>query len=157
MIDILCIFAKIKKCIMIDISNYFCNNLDCKHYGLRNQGNIVKTGTYKVQGVKRQMLQCNVCKERFSETKNTIFFRSHYPPETIRKIINCTSEGNGVRATGRMLELSKDGVNKIVLKAGEHCQAVLSNLLNSLHLEECQLDELWTFVQKKKLFQKKTL
>jgi len=157
MIDILYIFAKIKKYIMIDISNYFCNNPDCKHYGLRNQGNIVKTGTYQVKGVKRQMLQCNVCTERFSETKNTVFFHSHYSPDTIRKIINCTSEGNGVRATARMLELSKDGVNKIVFKAGEHCQAVLSDLLNSLHLEECQLDELWTFVQKKKLFQKKTL
>jgi len=26
---------------MIDISHYFCPNPDCKHYGLRNQGNIV--------------------------------------------------------------------------------------------------------------------
>lgn len=141
---------------MVDIKNYFCPNPDCKHYGLRNQGNIVKSGTYNVKGEKKQMLQCNVCKERFSETRNTVFFHSHYPTDTIRKIINCTSEGNGVRATARMLELSKDGVNKIVLKAGEHCHMVLSSLLVSLHLEECQMDELWTFVQKKKLFQKRT-
>lgn len=140
---------------MIDISNYFCPNPDCKHYGLRNQGNIVKSGTYNVQGEKRQMLKCNVCKERFSETKNTVFFHSHYSAETIRRIINCTAEGNGVRATARILELSKDGVNKIILIAGKHCQFVLSSLLNSLHLEECQLDELWTFVQKKKLFPKR--
>jgi len=137
---------------MVDIKEYFCTNPDCKHYGLRNQGNIVKSGTYNVKGKKKQMLQCNLCKERFSETRNTIFFHSHYPAETIRKIINCTAEGNGVRATARLLELSKDGVNKVVLKAGEHSQAVLSSLLTSLHLEECQLDELWTFVQKKKLF-----
>ncbi|MBA7591636.1 hypothetical protein ES708_33796 [subsurface metagenome] len=140
---------------MIDISNYFCPNPDCKYYGLRNQGNIVKAGTYNVHIEKRQMLKCNVCKERFSETRNTVFFHSHYSAEIIRQIINCTAEGNGVRATARILELSKDGVNKIILKAGEHCQFVLSSLLNSLHLEECQLDELWTFVQKKKLFPKK--
>jgi len=141
---------------MIDISHYFCPNPDCKHYGLRNQGNIVKAGTYTVQSEKKQMLICNVCKERFSETRNTVFFHSHYSAGTIRNIINCTAEGNGVRATARILELSKDGVNKIVFKAGEHCQMVLSSLLNSLHLEECQLDELWTFVQKKKLLPKKT-
>ena len=141
---------------MIDINNFFCINPDCKHYGLRNQKNIVKAGTYKVKGEKKQMLQCNLCKQRFSETRNTVFFRSHYTASTIRQIILCTSEGNGVRATGRILELSKDGVNKIVLKAGKHSQMVLFNLLNSLHLEECQLDELWTFIQKKKLFQKKT-
>lgn len=140
---------------MVDIENYFCPNPDCKHYGLRNQKNIVKAGTYTVKGEKKQMLQCKTCKERFSETRNTIFFHSHYSAETIRKIINCTAEGNGVRATARMLELSKDGVNKVVLKAGEHCQMVLSSLLTSLHLEECQLDELWTFVQKKKPLPKK--
>jgi transposase-like protein len=140
---------------MVDIKNYYCPNRDCKHYGLRNQENIVKSGTYPVNGEKKQMLQCKVCKERFSETRNTIFFHSHYSSETIRQIINCTSEGNGVRATARMLELSKDGVNKIVIKAGEHCQMVLSSLLTSMHLEECQLDELWTFVQKKNLFPKK--
>jgi transposase-like protein len=140
---------------MIDIKEYFCQNPNCKHFGLRNQGNIVKSGIYAVKGEKKQMLQCNLCKERFSETRNTIFFHSHYSSETIRKIINCTAEGNGVRATARILELSKDGVNKVVLKAGEHSQKVLSSLLTSLHLEECQLDELWTFVQKKKLFPKK--
>lgn len=141
---------------MVDLHNYFCPNPDCKHYGLRNQGNIVKSGTYSVKGEKKQMLQCNVCKERFSETRNTVFFHSHYTSDTIKQIINCTAEGNGVRATARMLELSKDGVNKIVLKAGDHCKMVLASLLTSLHLEECQLDELWTFVQKKTLFPKKT-
>ena len=100
------------------------------------------------------MLKCNICNEHFSETRNTVFFHSHYSAETIRQIIKCTAEGNGVRATARILELSKDGVNKIVLKAGEHSQMVLSSLLTSLYLEECQLDELWTFVQKKKLFPK---
>lgn len=141
---------------MVQISDYFCDNPDCKHFGLRNQGNIVKAGTYSTKVVKRQMLKCTLCGNRFSETKNTIFFHSHYSPETIRQIINCTAEGNGVRATARILELSKDGVNKIVLKAGKHCHLILSDLLKSLHLEECQLDELWTFVQKKKLFQKRT-
>ena len=71
------------------------------------------------------------------------------------QIIRSTIEGNGVRSTARILGLSKDGVNKITLKLGEHCQHILSNLLHSLHLEECQLDELWSFVNKKKLFQKK--
>ena len=102
------------------------------------------------------MLKCKICNTRFSETRNTVFFNSHYSDENIRKIISCTIEGNGVRSTARILELSKDGVNKVVLKTGTHCQNVLSNLLHTLHLNECQLDELWSFVNKKKLFPKKT-
>lgn len=141
---------------MCDITNQFCNNENCKSYGLRNQNNIVKSGTYTTSNEeKRQMLKCNICNKRFSETKNTIFFRSHYSSATIQKIISCTVEGNGVRSTARILNISKDGVNKIVLKAGKHAHKVLADLLHSLHLEECQLDELWSFVQKKKLFPKK--
>lgn len=60
-----------------------------------------------------------------------------------------------VYALRRILGLSKDGVNKVILKAGEHAHRVLSDLLHSLHLDECQLDELWSFINKKKLFQKK--
>ena len=41
---------------MVDIKEYFCTNPDCKHYGLLNQGNIVKSGTYKVKGKKKQIL-----------------------------------------------------------------------------------------------------
>lgn len=135
---------------MLAIEKYFCTNEDCSQFGLRGKGNIVKCGTYGKH--KTQLLQCNVCKKRFSENRNTVFFDSKYSPETIRLIIQCVAEGNGVRSTARILNLSKDSVNRIIMKAGHHCQLTLSNLLQSLHLDQCQLDELWSFVQKKELF-----
>jgi len=49
------------------------------------------------------------------------------------------------------LDLNKDRVNQIVLKAGSYADMMLSNLLHSLHLNECQMDELWSFVNKKTL------
>jgi transposase-like protein len=137
---------------MLEIKEYFCPNDVCKHYGLRGMCNIVKAGTYtkKASLEKRQMLKCNVCGQRFSETQNTIFAGCHYSDKTINSIIVCIAEGNGVRATSRILGLSKDRVNQIVLKAGKHADMMLANLLRSLHLNECQLDELWSFVNKKK-------
>jgi hypothetical protein len=45
--------------------------------------------------------------------------------------------------------LDKDTVNRVILRAGEHCANVLSCLLASLKLTEAQLDELWTFVKKR--------
>jgi transposase-like protein len=134
---------------MIEKENYYCVNEKCKNYGVRNQGNIIKAGTYGKGERKKQMFKCKVCGKRFSETRNTIFFNSNYTPRTIRQIISCVAEGNGVRATARILELDKNAVNGIILKAGKHCELVLSNLIRSLHLEECQMDELWTFVKKK--------
>jgi transposase-like protein len=137
---------------MLDIKEYFCPNDKCKHYGSRNSGNLVKAGIYKKKssGETRQMLKCRVCGHRFSETQSTIFAYCRYSDQTISNIIGCISEGNGIRSTARMLGLGKDGVNKIVLKAGNHAEKVLADLLHSLHLTECQMDELWTFVKKKK-------
>jgi len=137
---------------MLEIKEYFCPNVHCQHYGIREAGNLVKSGTYdrKFSGETKQMFKCKVCGYRFSETQSTIFAGCHYGEETIRKIITCIAEGNGIRATARINGLSKDSVNKIVLKAGIHAQKMLSNLLRSLHLNECQMDELWSFVQKKK-------
>jgi transposase-like protein len=136
---------------MLDINEYFCSHIACKSYGLRGAGNIVKAGTYtkKFSGETKQMFKCNICGKRFSETQSTIFAGSHYSDKTINSIIVCTAEGNGVRATARILGLNKDRVNSIVLKAGNHADMMLSSLLRSLHLNECQMDELWSFVNKK--------
>lgn len=70
---------------MISISDYFCPNKNCKCYGLRGQGNLVKAGTYKNHGVKRQMLKCKIFQHSFSETRNTIFFGSRYRYAVWRK------------------------------------------------------------------------
>ena len=136
---------------MLDIKEYFCPHSACKYYGLRGSGNLVKAGTYtrKASKEKKQMLKCHVCGTRFSETQSTIFAGSHYSDQTIKSIIVCTAEGNGVRSTARILNLNKDRVNHIVLKAGAYAEMMLLNLLRSLHLNECQLDELWSFVNKK--------
>jgi len=139
---------------MVQIENYFCINKNCKMYGLKKQSNIVKAGTYGSGERGKQILKCNICNQRFSETRNTIFFNSNYTPRTIRLIISCVAEGNGVRSTARILELDKNAVNNVILKAGEHCEIILSDLLKSLHLEECQLDELWSFVRKKNSMRK---
>ena len=136
---------------MLENKDYFCPDTFCKCYGLRGMGNLVKAGTYtkKSSGETRQLLKCNVCGHIFSETRGTLFAGSHYSDEIIKSIIVCTAEGNGVRATARILGLSKDRVNQIVLKAGTYAEMMFSNLLCSLHLNECQMDELWSFVHKK--------
>ncbi|MCD6211759.1 MAG: IS1 family transposase [Sulfurovum sp.] len=78
-------------------------------------------------------------------------FGLHLSAETIQQIIHHAAEGVGVRATARLLGLDKDTVNRVILRAGEHCAHVLSGLLISLKLTEVQLDELWTFIKKRKV------
>jgi hypothetical protein len=63
--------------------------------------------------------------------------------------VRALAEGNSLRGTGRIVNVDKDTVCEWLDKAGRHCRAVTTYLFNNLHISECQLDELWSFVYKK--------
>ena len=139
---------------MADIENAFCPNTKCKDYGLRNHGNIGYRGKYG-KDKNRDLLYCRTCGRRFAPTRATAFFGLHLSDEQIEQIIHHAAEGVGVRATSRLLNMNKDTVNRVILRAGEHCEMVLSSLLHSLKLKETQLDELWAFVKKRRILAQK--
>jgi hypothetical protein len=65
-------------------------------------------------------------------------------------VIACLAEGNGVRATARIKKVDKDTVSAWLDRASQHVKAVSRYLMVNLHFEAVQLDEFWSFVQKKK-------
>lgn len=133
---------------MLELSQYFCPNSQCKDYGVLSQGNIALRGKYGKDHT-RELLYCRTCGKRFAASHASALFGLHLPSKTISDIIHHAAEGTGVRATARLLELDKDTVNRVILRVGEHCATVLSRLLASLEMTEVQLDELWTFVKKR--------
>ena len=132
----------------MDISQCYCPNKECEDYGKKGQGNIVRYDTYGKH--KTKLLRCRTCKTRFSERRNTVFFGLRLDEESIESVVRCLAEGNSIRATARIMGIDKDTVYRIFERASRHCQKVLNQLLKDLHLEECQLDELWSFVKKRR-------
>ncbi len=59
------------------------------------------------------------------------------------------AEGNSIRATGRIVQIDKDTVCDWLDRAALHCRLVVLYLWSQLHVTECQLDELWSFVHTK--------
>lgn len=139
----------------MDVSQAFCPNKLCKDYALRGVGNVGVRGWYG-KDKDRRLLYCRSCSKRFAQTHCGALFGLHLPAETVGQIIRHTAEGVGVRATARLLGLDKDTVNRAIVRVGEHCATVLSSLLSSLQLTEAQMDELWTFVKKRHLLERKT-
>ena len=105
---------------MTELSRFFCPNQKCKDYGSRGHGNITTSTRYGKAST--LLLRCKTCNQRFSENRNTIFMNSNYSKETIQTIILAVAESNSVRGTARIFKLDKDGVNRVVLKAGAHCK-----------------------------------
>jgi hypothetical protein len=63
------------------------------------------------------------------------------------QVIRCLIEGNGTKATGRIVGCIKDTVTNVIKRVGNHFDAISKVMIDNCHLEECQLDELRSFIQ----------
>ena len=136
----------------IQTNHIFCPTPGCRGHnvlGPHPDHWIVGAGTYNVKGEKRQMYRCNWCEQRFSETHGTVFYGLKTPHETVYRAIHCLCENMGIRATARVFNVKPDTILLWLRRAGEHSQKVSEYLMRNLHVEQVQLDELWTFVFKK--------
>jgi len=54
-----------------------------------------------------------------------------------------------LRATAQVLDVHLDTVRAWLQRAAKHCEQVNLVLIRDLHVSKVELDELWTFVNKK--------
>jgi IS1 family transposase len=64
-------------------------------------------------------------------------------------IVAALVEGNGIRATARMVDVSKDTVMKLMVDLGSACAAYQNETLRNLSCKRLQVDEIWSFVYSK--------
>ena len=106
---------------------------------------------WSIVGPTAAFLGCCVpgCEGAFSARQGTAYFgvRAEEPHDTIA--MRALAEGNALRGTGRLVEIDKDTVCDWLDRAGRHGRAVTTSLVDTLHITEGQVDELWSFVRKK--------
>ena len=128
---------------------YSCPNELCELHGIAGAGNIVFREKYGA-GATQNLFKCKVCEKTFSERRDTPLFGFRIPEEKIWGIIRCLIEGNGTRATARIMQVHRDTVTKIIRTFGLHANQVSQLFLADYPLKECQLDEMWSFIKKNK-------
>jgi IS1 family transposase len=58
-------------------------------------------------------------------------------------------EGNSIRSTERITKLDRNTIMSLLVLAGQRCQALMNSKMRSLSIKRIQIDEIWTYVQKK--------
>ena len=58
-------------------------------------------------------------------------------------------EGTSIRAASRLTDVHKTTIARLLVAAGEHCQALLDRQLRDLPCPVIGADEIWTYVHKK--------
>jgi len=102
-------------------------------------------------------LRCTACGDVVSARTGTAYAGIRTDLTQYALGAKLLAEGLGVRATARILEIDKDTVNQWLRSLGTHGVEIMAYHFRHLHLTECQLDELWTFVKKKVSFRRPCL
>lgn len=59
-------------------------------------------------------------------------------------------EGTSIRATERLTGLHRDTICRLLILAGEKCERLLSEKIQRIVVRDVEVDEIWTFVQKRR-------
>ncbi|HWD26747.1 MAG TPA: DDE-type integrase/transposase/recombinase [Rhizomicrobium sp.] len=65
-------------------------------------------------------------------------------------VISALCEGVSIRATERLTGIHRDTIMRLGVKVGEGCTAVHGKLVTGLQVGRIELDEVWSFVKKKR-------
>jgi IS1 family transposase/transposase-like protein len=130
----------------MDLSTCYCRNCRCDYSGL-----VGKASRLQLDGWHHgaQRLQCAACGHHLSARTGTGYAGIQTPEPVYQSGIRQLAEGTAIRATARNTDCDKDTVAHWLRVVGRHCLRVHQYFFRDLHLTECQLDELWTFVYKK--------
>jgi IS1 family transposase len=65
-------------------------------------------------------------------------------------VIAALCEGVSIRATERLTGIHRDTIMRLGVKVGQGCNALHGKLMVNLHIGRVELDEVWSFVKKKR-------
>ena len=130
----------------MDWETLYCPNTRCRYYGIPfRQGQLVKNGTSHGQ----PQALCRGCGRSVTLTYGTAYYGLDSEPAIFETAVRALAEGNSIRATARIVQVDKDTISDWLDRAARHCRLVGLSLWRNLHVRECQLDELWSFVHTK--------
>jgi transposase-like protein len=122
----------------MNLDKIFCPNLACPARGHCGRGNI------SVHSHKEKRCYCDVCKQTFSVSKGTIFYRLKTEPLTVLLVLTLLVYGCPVQAIVVAFGFDERTVKGWWQRAGQHCQAVHTHLIgqSQLDLQQVQADEI---------------
>src|ERR1700675_1749456 len=65
------------------------------------------------------------------------------------EVIAALCDGLGIRAVSRITGVNRGTVGALALRMGRGCAELHDRMMVGLHVNRCELDELWSYVAKK--------
>jgi transposase-like protein len=110
------------------------------------QSCVVRNGSHRG----RQRYQCRTCKTYFGETQGTPMYNLKTPAAEVAQALLVVMRRGSLRAAEEITGHKDETISVWLKRAAAHAEALTQVLANDLHLNQVEIDEFWSFVQKKK-------
>jgi len=140
-----------RKARKLDVS---CPNGDCISFDKIGLRNIIRFGK---QSNGTQRYRCRDCDRTFARTINTPFFHKHLKKKEIIHICKLLTEKISFRGIARVTGHHLDTIRAIADAIAKHCKKFNDYFVTELKLSPIEVDEMWSFVKKKKSIAKRSI
>ena len=110
-------------------------NVSCQRFGKHRNG--------------LRRFRCPQCKRTYTESHRRTLDTMYISEDRAVLALQLLLEGNSIRSTERITKLDRNTIMSLLVRAGERCKRLMDEQMRNLHLEHLQIDEIWTYVQKK--------
>lgn len=97
-----------------------------------------------------QRYLCPECKQSFTDTFDTLYYRRQVTPEQTRSLLQAHSEGSSLRGVSRTSGLAYGTVVSVIRAASVKGQMVHNQEVQGVETNQIGADEFWSFVKKQK-------
>jgi transposase-like protein len=131
-----------------DLDTLACVNSACQRFRHPGENTLTVRKVYGRDGIR--LLRWRTCCEEFSERRGTALFNPKRPEAKAEDVITHLDEGCSVRATARLVQVSKETVARLVRAAGRHAERLHDHHVHDLRPLAVAFDEQGSFVKKSK-------
>ncbi len=117
-----------------------CPNPDCP------QPHVVRNGSHRG----RQRYHCRSCKTYFGETEGTPMYNLKTPAAEVAQALLIVMRRGSLRAAEEITGHKYETISVWLKRAATQAASLTQVLANDLHLSQVEIDEFWSFVQKKR-------
>ncbi len=117
-----------------------CPNPNC------TGSHVVRNGSHRG----RQRYCCRTCKTYFGETEGTAMYGLKTPALEVAQALLIVMRRGSLRAAEEITGHKYETISVWLKRASTHASAITEVLASDLHLSQVEIDEFWSFVQKKR-------
>ena len=117
-----------------------CPNPNCR------ESHVVRNGSHRG----RQRYCCRTCKTSFGETQGTPMYGLKTEASEVAQALLIVMRRGSLRGAEEITGHKYETISVWLKRAANHAAAITQVLASDLHLSQVEIDEFWSFVQKKR-------